>query len=57
MQKISPRRAGEDADLKEDDRKYRLRQFYAILLRADKARLLSFRESERTDKGASGKPG
>lgn len=50
MQKINQRQANKDAAIKEDDRKYRLRQFYAILLRADKAQLLSLRERGESDK-------
>lgn len=38
-------RASRDAKIKNDEEKYRLEQFYMILLKADKARLLSLREN------------
>jgi hypothetical protein len=37
-----------EAKIQDEDQKYRLRQFYKILLQADKARLLSL----QTNKGA-----
>lgn len=38
-------RANRDAKIKHEEEKYRLEQFYRILLKADKARLLSMREN------------
>ena len=38
------------AEISKDGRKYRLRQFYAILLKADKARLIALRERAKSDK-------
>lgn len=38
-------RADRDAKIKNDEEKYRLEQFYMILLKADKAKLLSMSEN------------
>ena len=48
-QKITQRQTKRDAKIQDDEEKYRLRQFYMILLKADKARLLSLQKDQRTD--------
>ena len=50
MQKATQGRANKPKDIENDDGQYRLRQFYAILLKADKARLLVLRERTEGDK-------
>jgi len=57
LRKTTQGRVKTHAEISTDDRKYRLRQFYAILLKADKARLLVLRESTKSDKGKSNAKG
>jgi len=44
-----------DARIQDEEEEYRLRQFYMILLKADKARLLSLQKASQTDRGQSSK--
>lgn len=46
-----------DAKIQDEEGKYRLRQFYMILLKADKARLLSLQKDQRTDGAKSDNAG
>ncbi|OGW85722.1 MAG: hypothetical protein A3C35_02275 [Omnitrophica bacterium RIFCSPHIGHO2_02_FULL_46_11] len=41
--------AKRDAKIRDEEGKYRLRQFYMILLKADKARLLALQNKQQTD--------
>lgn len=50
MQKATQGWANKPKDIENDDRQYRLRQFYTILLKADKARLFSLQERTEGDK-------
>ena len=49
-QKPTQRRVISEAEFEEEEVKYRLRQFYMILLTADKARLLSLEKGESANK-------
>ena len=57
MQKATQGRANKRTDTERDDRQYRLRQFYAILLKADKGRLLVLRERGQNEKFTNAKEG
>jgi len=48
-QNTTQRQTKRDAKIQDEEGKYRLRQFYMILLKADKARLLSLQKDRRTD--------
>ena len=56
-QKITQRQIKRDAKIQDDEEKYRLRQFYMILLKADKARLLSLQKGQQTDGAKSNNAG
>ena len=56
-QKITQRQIKRDAKIQDDEEKYRLRQFYMILLKADKARLLSLQKGQQTDGAKSDNAG
>lgn len=43
------RQINREAKIQDEDQKYRLRQFYKILLQADKARLLSLQSNNGAD--------
>ncbi len=43
------RQINREAKIQDEDQKYRLRQFYKILLQADKARLLSLQRDQGDD--------
>lgn len=49
MQSINQRRATRDAKIQDEEAKYRMQQFYMILLKADKARLLSMEKSDERE--------
>jgi len=49
-QNTTQRQTKRDAKIRDEEGKYRLRQFYMILLKADKARLLALEEDKKTDR-------
>lgn len=55
LQNITQRRATRNAKIQDEEQKYRLGQFFAILLKADKARLLSSHKKEGSDHDQGGK--
>lgn len=52
-QNTTQRQTKRDAKIQDEEGKYRLRQFYMILLKADKARLLSLQKGRQTDSDQS----
>ena len=52
-QNTTQRQTKRDAKIQDEEGKYRLRQFYMILLKADKARLLSLQKDRQTDSDQS----
>lgn len=51
LENKTQRQIKRDAKIQDEDQKYRLRQFYKILLQIDKARLLSLQEEKGADGG------
>ena len=49
-QNTNQRQTKRDAKIQDEEGKYRLRQFYMILLMADKARLLALEEDRKADR-------
>lgn len=49
-QNTNQRQTKRDAKIQDEEGKYRLRQFYRILLMADKARLLALEEDRKADR-------
>ncbi len=47
--------AKRDAKIRDEEGQYRLRQFYMILLKADKARLLALQNKQQVDNDQSKK--
>lgn len=47
--------AKRDAKIRDEEEKYRSRQFYMLLLKADKARLLSLQNNQQSNSEQRGK--